>query len=179
MKRLKFGRPSPAIIVAVVALVAALAGTAVAGPGAVSSKLTKAKVKLVSQKQARKVLKQEAPNLAVGSATALTDLEYVRSSATTVNTGQNGSATATCPNGKYVTGGGGAGADVAPDLEILASHPSNGNQGQLGYTAWEYRVHNATGSPHTIHAYAICASLKGAQGANLTPSNYTAGTPAP
>ena len=83
MKRLKSGRPSPAIIVAVVALVAALAGTAVAGPGAVSSKLTKAKVKLVSQKQARKVLRQEAPNLTVGSATALTNLEYVRSNSTT------------------------------------------------------------------------------------------------
>ena len=177
MKRLKM--PSPAIIVAVVALVAALAGTAVAGPGAVSSKLTKAKVKLVSQKQARKILRQEAPNLEVGSATALTNLEYVRSSSTTVQPGQNGSAVANCPQNKYVTGGGGAGADVT-SLETLASHPSNGTPGQLGYGAWEYRVHNSsTTAPHTIHAYAICASLKGAQGANLTPSNYTAGTPAP
>ena len=178
MKRLKFGRPSPAIIVAVVALVAALAGTAIAGPGASSSKLTKAKVKLVSQKQANKVLKQEAPNLSVGSAGALTDLEYVRSSATSVNPAENGSAVANCPSGKFVTGGGGAGGDVT-SLETLADHPSNGTPGQLGYTAWEYRVHNSGGSPHTIHAYAICANLKGAQGANVTPSNYTAGTPAP
>ena len=64
-------------------------------------------------------------------------------------------------------------------LETLASHPSNGTQGQLGYTAWEYRVHNSGASPHTIQAYVVCASLKGAQGANVTPSNYTAGTPAP
>jgi hypothetical protein len=178
MKRLKFGRPSPAILVAVVALVAALAGTAVAGPGAVSSALNKSKVKLISQKQARKVLKQEAPNLSVGSATALTNLEYVRSSSTTVNPAQNASATATCPAGKYATGGGGAGPDVT-SLETLADHPSNGNQGQLGYTAWEYRVHNSGAAPHTIHAYVICASLKGATGANVTPSNYTAGSPAP
>jgi hypothetical protein len=177
MKR-KFGRPSPAIIVAVVALVAALAGTAVAGPGATSSKLTKAKVKLVAQKQARKVLKQEAPNLTVGAANALTNLEYVRSTATTVQPGQNGSAVANCPQDKYVTGGGGSGADVTA-LVSLASHPSNGTPGQLGYGAWEYRVHNNGAAPHTIHAYAICASLKGAQGANVTPSNYTAGTPAP
>jgi hypothetical protein len=178
MKRLNLGRPSPAIIVAVVALVAALAGTAVAGPGAVTSKLSKAKVKLISQKQAKKVLKQEAPNLTVGAANALTDLEYVRSNATTVNPAQSGSAIATCPSGKYVTGGGGAGADVT-SLETLASHPSNGNQGQLGYTAWEYRVHNSGAAPHAVTAYAICASLKGAQGANLTPSNYSAGTAAP
>jgi hypothetical protein len=178
MKRFSFGRPSPAIIVAVVALVAALAGTAVAGPGASTSKLNKAKVKLVSQKQAKKVLKAEAPNLTVGSAGALTDLEYVRSTSATVQPGQPGSAVANCPQGKYVTGGGGAGADVS-SLETLASHPSNGTPGQLGYGSWEYRVHNSGGSPHTIHAYAICASLKGAQNANVTPSNYTAGTPAP
>jgi hypothetical protein len=177
MKRLKFGRPSPAIIVAVVALVAALAGTAVAGPGATTSKLSKAKVKLISQKQANKVLKQEAPNLEVGSAGALTNLEYVRSQATTVEPGQNGSAVANCPNGKFPTGGGGAGADVT-SLVTLASHPSNGTPGQLGFSAWEYRVHNSGGSPHTIHAYVVCASLKGAQGANLTPSNYNAGSPA-
>ena len=178
MKRLNLGRPSPAIIVAVVALVAALAGTAVAGPGAVTSKLSKAKVKLISQKQAKKVLNQEAPNLTVGAANALSNLEYVRSTATTVNPGQSGSAIATCPNGKYVTGGGGAGTDVT-SLETLASQPSNGNQGQLGYTAWEYRVHNSGAAPHAVHAYAICASLKGAQGANLTPSNYNAGTASP
>jgi hypothetical protein len=178
MKRSKIGRPSPAIIVAVVALVAALAGTAVAGPGAQSSKLNKAKVKLVSQKQARKILKQEAPNLEVGSAQALANLEYVRSPSATVQPNQNGSAVANCPSGKFVTGGGGGGADVT-SLETLSSHPSTGTPGQLGYSAWEYRVHNSGGAPHDIHAYAICASLKGAQGANLTPSNYTAGTPAP
>jgi hypothetical protein len=178
MRRFRIGRPSPAILVAVVALVAALAGTAVAGPGATTSKLNKAKVKLISQKQAKKVLKAEAPNLEVGSAGALTNLEYVRSSSTTVNPAQTASATATCPSGKFATGGGGAGPDVT-SLVTLADHPSNGNQGQLGYTAWEYRVHNDGGAPHTIHSYAICASLKGATGANLTPSNYTAGTPAP
>jgi hypothetical protein len=79
-----------------------------------------------------------------------------------------------------VTGGGGASQDVgAANLSETASHPSNGNPGQLGFTAWEYRVHNGTASPHNIAAFAICAQLKPAQGANPTPSNYSVGTPAP
>jgi hypothetical protein len=180
MKRLKIGRPSPAIIVAVAALVAALAGTAIADPGASVSKINRAKVKKISQKQARKVITQEAPNLTVGAANNLTNLEYVRSSSTTVAPSANGSAIATCPSGKFVTGGGGAGLDVSgAGLTEVASHPSNGTQGQLGYTAWEYRVHNASGSPHTINAYAVCASLKPGTGQNPTPSNYNNGSVVP
>lgn len=41
-------RPSPAIVVAIVALVAALAGTAVAGPNASTSKITKSKVRSIA-----------------------------------------------------------------------------------------------------------------------------------
>ena len=67
-------------------------------------------------------------------------------------------------------------ASTHPNIPVL---DLAGTPGQLGYGAWEYRVHNNGAAPHTIHAYAICASLKGAQGANVTPSNYTAGTPAP
>ena len=54
MKRVFSARPSPAIIVAVVALVAALAGTAIAGPGAGTSALTKAKVKKIAGKEVAK-----------------------------------------------------------------------------------------------------------------------------
>ena len=178
MRRITSSRPSPAILVAVVALVAALAGTAVADSGAVASKITRSKVKTIAERKANKAIKQQAPNLEVGSATALTQLEYVRSSSTTVAPNSNGSAIATCPTGKFVTGGGGAGPDIT-SVETLASHPSNGNQGQLGYTAWEYRVHNSSAAPHNITAYAICANLKAAQGGNPTPSNYSVGTPAP
>jgi hypothetical protein len=179
MARLRIGRPSPALLVAVVALVAALTGTALAGgPGAVASKITRSKVKTIAERKANKVIKQQAPTLEVGSSVALTQLEYVRSSSTTVNPGQTASAIATCPSGKFVTGGGGAGADVT-SLETLADHPSSGNPSQLGYTAWEYRVHNSGAAPHTINAYAICANLKAAAGQNATPSNYTVGQTVP
>jgi hypothetical protein len=57
------GRPSPALIVAVIALVAALAGTAVAADPS-TRKITKSKVKTIAVKQINKA----APDLAVASA---------------------------------------------------------------------------------------------------------------
>ena len=168
MRQLKLGRPSPAIIVAVVALVAALAGTAVAGPGAGSSAITKSKVKLISQKQARKVLKQDAPGLEVGSAVALTQLEYIRSNSVDVAAGSDGTAIASCPSGKFATGGGGAAASQN-QVHVLGSHPANGNQGQAGFTAWEYKIRNEGVNPVSFRAYVVCASAK------ATPSNYNAG----
>jgi hypothetical protein len=135
MKR--FRMPSPALLVGVLALVAALAGTAIAGPGAVSSKLNKAKVKQVSQKQATKVLNKEEPTLDVASAVSLGELEYVQSNVVTVPDTQDGSAIANCPPGKFATGGGGG---------------------------WEYRIRNGAGVPRNIRAYVICASAKATTG---------------
>ena len=61
-------RPSPAMVVAVVALTFALAGTAIAGPDALTRAVSKSKVKKISKKQAKKVVKQEAPGLSVAHA---------------------------------------------------------------------------------------------------------------
>ncbi len=57
-------RPSPAIVLAVVALVFAMAGSAVAGTDGLSSKITKSKVKKIAKKQINKA----APNLSVAHA---------------------------------------------------------------------------------------------------------------
>jgi hypothetical protein len=51
-------RPSPAVILAVVALAFAMVGTAVAGTDGLSNKITKSKVKKISKKQAKKQLKK-------------------------------------------------------------------------------------------------------------------------
>lgn len=50
-------RPSPAIVVAVCALVFAVAGSAIAGTDGLNSKITKSKVKKIAKKQANKQLK--------------------------------------------------------------------------------------------------------------------------
>ena len=49
--RSRISQPSPAIVVAVLALVAALAGTAIAGPDASTSALSKKKVKQLIEKE--------------------------------------------------------------------------------------------------------------------------------
>jgi hypothetical protein len=65
MGRLSRGsRPSPAIVVAVLALVAALAGTALARPQATTSAISKKKVKKIATKQIKKL----APGLSVANA---------------------------------------------------------------------------------------------------------------
>jgi hypothetical protein len=73
--------PSPAILVAVLALVAALAGTAIAGPTATVS-VSKKKVKKIAKKQAIKQINKLAPGLSVASA----ETANTADSANTANT---------------------------------------------------------------------------------------------
>jgi hypothetical protein len=61
-------RPSAAMIVAVVALSLALVGTAIAAPDALTSKITKSKVKQIAKKQATKAIDAREAGLNVNSA---------------------------------------------------------------------------------------------------------------
>jgi hypothetical protein len=61
MRHIERWRPSPGLLVAVLALVAAVAGTAVAGTGATTSKLTKKKVVKIADQEINKL----APGLSV------------------------------------------------------------------------------------------------------------------
>ena len=161
----KHSRPSPALVVAVMALVAALAGTAVAQEAGTSAKpVTKKKVKKIADKRISKA----APGLAVASAGALEEVEYVRSDVVTVPAGLSGGAIATCPEGKVATGGGGAFPGLS-GTNWERSYPSNGNTNQAGFTAWEFAIRNQGGQPRNIRAYVICVN------ANSTTANYTEG----
>jgi hypothetical protein len=72
MSLYSWSRPSPALVVAVIALTAAFAGTAIAGPDAITSALNKAKVKQIAKKQgkkqANKQIRKKAPGLSVANA---------------------------------------------------------------------------------------------------------------
>jgi hypothetical protein len=59
-------RPSAAMIIAVLALTGALAGTAVAGPDAFTSALTKKKVKKIATNKANKAIEAAEPEYTVG-----------------------------------------------------------------------------------------------------------------
>jgi hypothetical protein len=101
MRRITRSRPSPAIIVAVVALVAALAGTAVAGPGASTSAVDKSDVRKIATRKANKAVDQVLPltsaNLGVVNTRTVTQ---------TVGPNQAASATANCLTGERVLSGG-------------------------------------------------------------------------
>jgi hypothetical protein len=71
MSRISGARPSPAMIVAVLALSFALVGSAVAGTGVLEKKVTKSKVKTIAKKQANKVLNNRESSLDVENAANL------------------------------------------------------------------------------------------------------------
>ena len=75
MRMFGTSRPSPAMVVAVVALGFAIVGSAVAGTDGVSSKLTKSKVKSISKKQADKELKANVSGSRVNQADTATNAE--------------------------------------------------------------------------------------------------------
>jgi hypothetical protein len=133
-------RPSPAMIVAIVALVAALAGTAVAGGGF----LTKKKFK----------------NQAVRG-----PVTYVTT--TTVDTADGfgptafKTASATCPGGTHVIGGGIKGEFPEDDF-IFDSYPT-----ATGWTGRVFANHGA-GTSSTFTTTAICAVAKQTSGAPPT-----------
>ena len=74
-------RPSPAMVVAVVALVAALAGTGVAATISVLDKGEKKQVKKIARKQANKRITKRAPNLSVANADSANPIAYAHVSA--------------------------------------------------------------------------------------------------
>jgi hypothetical protein len=150
-------RPSPALVVAVVALVAALAGTAIAGPGASTSAkaVTKAKVKKIAKKQVNKALPLGAAD--IGPAAVLAgQLGQIneRSQTFTINSGQSVAQTVSCQTGEKVISGGGR-----FNTEPLAN---------IAFTQYDYRVDNGwraggangTGAnqQYTVYAYCLQAS---------------------
>lgn len=129
--RIRLRRPSPALIISIVALVMALGGTAVAaklGLGALNAK---------------------AKNETVG----VGPLSYVETSVVIPPTGTNGlDVAAYCPPGKNVIGGG---IKVSNDPAELVndSHPIAG-------AAWGGTVINDSTINHTAFVTAICGKTR-------------------
>jgi len=153
MRRITHARPSPAMLVAVMALVAALAGTAVAEEASTSAKpVTKSKVKTIADKRIDKA------NLLPD------DVAFVSSPPVTVANGAFGNARVACPSGQTVVGGG-LSTDYAGDnAEMEASYPSSattvpgelGPVNALGTDGWTVAVQNDGVDPLNIRAVATC-----------------------
>jgi hypothetical protein len=147
MKRFIRRRPSPAMIVAVIALVAALAGTAVAAGGISVSDFTK---------------KTKQKTVGVGK------LTYVVTTKTIPGGGNpdgiNVPVSATCPSGLHVIGGGIKVPEPASppnndDIFLADSYPTA--------TGWAGRVDNyaSASNPATATTTAICAASPKVTGA--------------
>ena len=144
MSRILRARPSPAIIVAVVALVAAMAGTAIAGPDASTSKLTKSKVKKIANKQAGK---QIAALLPIGSA-ELAVINTRTQTQTVPPNGFNGTRiTANCQSGERIISGGSRSGN---NTQVLIGESFKQGDG------WEVLAHNFSGANQQVTVEAYC-----------------------
>ena len=155
MDRLSQVRPSPAMLVAVTALVAALVGTAVAGV-ATQSKLDgkeRKQVSKIARKQADKRIAKLAPGLSVAVAnsanTAKTATQlgrvFVEHQTGSVEQSKGSSVDAFCPAGSQAIGGGGR-ADDFDEPRLLASRPTRAggeppSDGE-SFTGWRISVFN-------------------------------------
>jgi len=101
--------PSPAIVVATIALVAALSGTAIAGPSAITSALTPKKAKKIATKQARKEIAKRAPGIAD---------KQITKRAAGLAVASAGSATTAATAGDAAALGGQPAASYATDAEV-------------------------------------------------------------
>jgi hypothetical protein len=135
-------RPSPAIVVAVVALVAAVAGTAIAGPGASTSALNKAKVKRIANKQIDKRLPLTGA-----------DIDYGIHKVTVLNTAGTAGATASCPDGEIAISGGSDTFDP-PDTGPLQTNTPTPFVGETA-NGWQV-LYESTADQGDIAAFAMC-----------------------
>jgi hypothetical protein len=167
--------PSPAMVVALIALMVALGGTAFAqsvlsrnsvGPRQIrtsavtSSEIRDRSIRLIDiSRNARSQLRgQRGPagppgppgTAGTGAGTGAVNLVVATATGTAPAEGATG-ATATCPAGRRVTGGG-ARVDAGTDVSVRESYPSATN------TGWTVRVGNddLTGTA-SYTVFAICA----------------------
>jgi hypothetical protein len=143
MRRIKAAKPSPALLVAVVALVAALAGTAIGGVAVTSlSKKDKKQVTKIAKKQAKK-LDRKIELLPGPPGKNAAENVVVRESAVS-----SGLRTVSCMDGERVVGGGAA---TSPPAALSINGPIETSGTPSGWTA------QADDNAPT-NAFVLCAS---------------------
>ena len=174
-RRIGTPRPSPALIVAILALLAALVGTAVAGsePGATNADkaLKKANKALKLAKQNRRAIQNieltPGPQGVAGpqGPPGVSGLEKVIGSSGAANSNSGKFATATCPAGKRAIGSGGQVGGLSgsfpneqADVVITFLEPSDENTvpGSVGAFAYENKPTTAN---WFLQVTAICANV--------------------
>ena len=151
MNTIKRSRPSPALVVAIVALVAAFAGTAIAAPG--DDGLTKSKVKKIAKKKANQQINKQLPwgetDLGPDSVTSeqLAQVNTRTQQTTVPPAGFAGTEiVANCQASENLIGGG----VRAPSGDILMGEEHQQGEG------WRAEVHNFGANPEAVQVEAYC-----------------------
>jgi hypothetical protein len=161
MNRIWTSRPSPALVVAVVALVAALAGTAVAADPLASNAKTvtrhtvKKIAKKVAKKQAKKAINKKFP---IGGSDLATIEERTDSESIAPNTSGSFSAetaTADCETGEQVISGGWTTEleQVGTDARVALAFEDQ--RSDNGWEASAVNLSSTLSNEVTAHAYCL------------------------
>jgi hypothetical protein len=147
MRRLRQARPRPAFVVAVAALIAALAGTAIASDPVATTSISKKKTKKIAKKQANKAVDAVLP---LGAS----NLGEIREESETFNIAGNvaESHTVDCNDDEQVISGGSKWDNFPgnPFVGITQADHRDGN-------GWRAGGRNFTGAaqPFTVYAYCL------------------------
>jgi hypothetical protein len=152
MARLKRSRPSPALVVGVLALVAALAGTAVAADPVATTSVSKKKTKKIAKKQAIKQIDLAFDDAFPVGGDELGAIDE-HSQSTTITANTTGTAEATCddPGERVISGGW---RDNAPATTTSLAVPYEDHR-TANATGWRASA-IALGTDRTITAFAYC-----------------------
>ncbi len=156
-------KPSPALVIACLALFMALGGTGYAATQLPSSK-GQATASSAGKRGPRGFRGRRGPRGPQGlqgvpgpaGNDAFGTLVYRAGAAVEIANGEQGFVTAQCEAGFHATGGGVIASAEVPGEEVNSSYPSKAS-GEPSNTGWSAFVDNETGNPQTAQAYAICA----------------------
>jgi hypothetical protein len=166
MSRLRWAKPSPALLVAVTALFAALTGTAVGG--VVVGKLNgkeRNQVTKIAKKLDKKIELLPGPKGDMGppgpkGESGATNVTVRTSNQTIVGPGGVGSAQATCEPGEHAVGGGGGFGQPFDDIDLDRTVQSIPHWGaDPDPTGWNVRMKNGDASnARGLTATVVCIS---------------------
>jgi hypothetical protein len=165
MKRLLRHRPSSGLVVAIVAVVLASTGSAIAASQITSKQIKNGTIQLADiSKSARKSLEGgRGPEGAPGApgpagapgAPGATKVVVRQGTVVSVTNGTDGTATASCAPGERATGGGNSIAGST--WSVMESFPTGGNS-TTPPTGWRVDAHNGAGTAQNLVALVICSS---------------------
>jgi hypothetical protein len=150
---MKLRKPSPGLVVALVALIVAMSGSAIAASFITSSQIKDGTIQLkdISAKARKGLRGVRGPAGPVGAINPIVRQGAVVS----VPVGQTAFATSECRPGERVTGGGSS-ISGASGWQVVESFPTPGTSGSTP-TGWLVRATNtASGGPNNLVAIAIC-----------------------